>query len=240
MKKRTTHITLIALAFVALQLFSACDPTAVSGNGNMQKDIRTLSEFSKISLDVSAEVVVRQGAEYKVVLEAESNILPLIKTDISGPTLEITSTENYEAHKKIRVVITMPDVRKISVQGSGDVEVTDVFSPSSIELEVAGSGNIIGNFISEKVSTDIAGSGDITLRGSADKLDIDVAGSGDINAKGLQAKEVNVDIAGSGNAEVFATEELSIDMAGSGSVLYHGNPARIKQDVTGSGHVEKR
>jgi len=200
-----------------------------------------LADFSKIELDLDAHVTIKQGAEFAVLVEAESNLLSAIKTEVSGKTLviETQNNMNYQigSHKTFEVTITMPDISKIEVSGSGRVDVQDVFSPEDLELDIAGSGSIKGNFIAEKIEGDISGSGSMSLNGSAEKLGLDITGSGDADAVRLRAKQVSVDLSGSGTATVLATEELEADVAGSGWVKYKGNPSRIKQDITGSGRV---
>jgi hypothetical protein len=50
---------------------------------------------------------------------------------------------------------------------------------------------------------------------------------------------VNVDLSGAGDVHVHATESLDASVSGAGRVLYPGDPADVKTDVSGAGTVEK-
>jgi Putative auto-transporter adhesin, head GIN domain len=217
----------------------ACNVASVEGNGDVKRESRSLSGYTEIELSLPGEVEVRQGASFSFAVEAESNLLELIETKVSGGTLMIKSSKNMVNTKNIRYYITMPSLEEVEIKGSGSMTVPDIFSPKNLEIEVTGSGKFVGNFIAGKVEVDVTGSGKVTLGGSAEELEVDVTGSGMMDAQEMQAKEVSVEVAGSGSVLCHPVEVLKADIAGSGVVKYKGNPHRITQDVAGSGKIEK-
>lgn len=235
---RTLSVWALGLGLVSL-CGTGCIGTATDGEGEYQRQTRTMADFSKVDLQLSGKVQIRQGAQYAVVVEAQGNLMDHIETKLDGSTLVIKSKGNIGNAKELHYFITMPKLNGVEVSGSGVVEVLDVFSPEDINFEISGSGRVQANVIAENVSADISGSGNLKLDGSADELDADISGAGEIGALGLAAKEVSVEISGSGSADVQALEVLELDLSGSGEVRYKGNPSRLKQDISGSGKVTK-
>jgi hypothetical protein len=239
MSKRQHTLYGLAVFVLSLVFTTACSIAGVDGNGILKRENRTVADFTKIDVDLSGKVEIRQGAAFKVEVEAESNLLDLIETSVSGQTLHIDSKGNFNSNQPIRYYITMPNLEGVKIGGSGSANVLDVFSPKTLSLDIKGSGSIKGNFIAGEVEVDIAGSGNVYLEGSADVLEADIAGSGDINAEGMAAKKADIDVAGSGSIKVHAVDELEVDIAGSGSVKYMGNPSKLKTDIAGSGRISK-
>ncbi len=91
----------------------------------------------------------------------------------------------------------------------------------------------------ETLDVEIAGAGNLNLSGKAETLDIECAGAGTIRAYKLMADTVKLEIAGVCNARVHAIESLSVDMAGVGTVKYMGNPNNISIDKAGLGSVKQ-
>ncbi|MCH2082771.1 MAG: DUF2807 domain-containing protein [Saprospiraceae bacterium] len=213
------HLTSALLVFVIILTFSCAqkkDKVRVSG-AMVTKDIN-VSNFHSIGMNVGAKVFITQG-DFKVSAKGKSDLIDLIETDVRKGSWNIEFSKrvsNYEG--KLEIYISMPDVKGISIAGSGDI-----IGKSNFD----GLGN---------TSFNINGSGSISFSGSADKVKISIAGSGDMDLVNLKAKDVKVSIAGSGDANVHASENLKVSIAGSGDVSYKGSP-RVKSSIAGSGDI---
>jgi len=214
----------------------------VKGNGNVVKETRSEAGFTAIGVSGPMDVELSQGSDFSIEVESDENIMPYIITEKRGSMLEIKTRDNINIHtsKNILVRITMPEVREISIGGSGSVKTMGRISNSDkLDLDVAGSGDMMLDVKSPFVSAHIAGSGKIIARGETQKIDVHIAGSGDFLAEDLKSEEVKVSVGGSGKAKVFASRELDVSVAGSGDIYYRGNPGSIKKSIAGSGNVRK-
>merc|ERR1712026_649887 len=91
-------------------------------------------------------------------------------------------------------------------------------------VTVAGSGTVkIARLEAESLDLTIAGSGDITASGSAGSLDLTVAGSGKAAMAELEVDRAEVSIAGSGDAEFASDGPVEASIMGSGTVTVNGN-----------------
>jgi hypothetical protein len=189
------------------------------GSGNLTTETRTVGSFDRIETNLGVNLIVHIGEPQKLAVTIDDNLMALLKTEVHGHTLKISTRSSFSTKKDCTVEITVPALEAISSNGSGNIEVHDLKG---------------GDF-----SFDLSGSGNFNAWGKVDKLSIQVNGSGSVNTRELNADDVDVEINGSGDATVAAKNSLDIEVNGSGSVSYQGNPEHIHQSVSGSGSVEK-
>lgn len=230
---------LLALALGCIVVFS-CATNVITGQ--TVKETRNVSEFDGVALAFSGDVYITQGSPQKVEIEAEKSTLEIIETKVENNVLVLkTRNGHWRDLGSIKAYITMPDVRELSVSGSGDMLCETPLRTNEIEVKVSGSGSIkIRKLESREFSAVITGSGDITLAGTgADQgeMDVVITGSGNFSAEELPVGKADVNITGSGSARVNVLNELETTITGSGSVLYKGNP-RINANATGSGRTK--
>ena len=236
MKKNKIFLFNVLFAGLIL-ILNACD--CIKGEGPIESEYRDVTNFTAIDLDISADVFITQDTGYSVKIEAQRNILDIIKTKISGKTLEIDFEANCVINvDDIRIYISMPELSEIEIDGSGTVKGTNKFNVQDLKLSVEGSGDIILDIIANSIYSDIDGSGQIKLSGSTKKHKIKIEGTGDLKAYDLVAYESNIRLDGSGDCKVTVHDELDIVISGSGDVYYKGSP-NIKTRVKGSGRVQK-
>jgi hypothetical protein len=212
---------------------------ATKGSGTSATETRTVTGFTKISLEGAMDVFVTQGANESVRIEADDNLLKLITTDVSGGELELSSSESIDPVTPIKVYITARSLDGLSIAGSGKIVTETPFTTKDFDASIAGSGDIQANVIAEQIDASIAGSGNVILKGSTNSASVSVAGSGDVRGFDLAAKSASVDIAGSGDCEISASEQLTGNIMGSGSIYYKGDP-KVMRSIMGSGDIHKK
>jgi hypothetical protein len=211
----------------------------IRGKGPVQTEIRSVSDFHAIDMSIAGDVEVSEGETFFVEVQAQENLLPILKTEVSGGTLKIYFDEIVSYSENVKVRVSAPAFDQLSLGGSGTIKAMTPIRAEKMELNVAGSGDIFinqGEFGS--LETAIAGSGGIELSGKANSMKSDIAGSGDVKAKNLTANELRVEISGSGSVTCDVTQTLKASIAGSGDVYYSGQPV-VDADVSGSGSVKK-
>ncbi len=233
-------ISKIHFAFImaSLLLLTSCF-NCVDGIGKSTPETREIGEFSKLEVDIPADVVIRFGDVPGIKIMAQENMLKEIDTYVKGQTLEIDADFCLNPTETIRIDITTPKLSKIVLNGSGNIHASSTMEADDIVLKLNGSGQISTDVFSNTLEAQINGSGDIIVNGTTQEMEMDINGSGDFRGLGLKTFEANVSITGSGDAEVNVLNDLKAGITGSGSVTYVGNPS-IRTDVTGSGTVTKK
>jgi hypothetical protein len=226
---------LSALALGCLMVLSSFTGSI---NGQTTRETRTVPAFSGLALTMSANVFISQGSQQKVEVEASKDVMDIIKTEIDGNTLKLTTKEGrWRDIGKVSIYITMPVISELSISGSGNMSCQTTVKSEDIEIVISGSGSVsLPKLESSDISVTITGSGNVSLGGnnSQGKLETLITGSGDFNGEELQVANGDIRITGSGSARVNVLKELETNITGSGSVLYKGNPM-VNANATGSG-----
>jgi putative autotransporter adhesin-like protein len=205
-----------------LVLLSACVFDTIAGSGNIITEPRTVSGFSRVSLSGSGQVVIEQTGTESLKVTADDNLLPYIKTEVRGETLELGWTNpmtNLRPTDEIIFRLTVKTLDGLDVSGSGKADARGLNAG--------------------RLRINISGSGDLSAQGTADDLDLGISGSGGYRGDELKAKRAVVGISGSGRAVIAANETLNANVSGSGSVEYIGDP-EVSQHMSGSGSVRRR
>lgn len=202
----------------------------------------TVTNFEAIEVAGPFDVVVNVGKAVSVRAEGEQKDLDRLEVKVQGRELSIGTIRernwfNWSKSSPVKVYVTVPALKEVSLSGSGDLSV-DRVKADDFEASLAGSGDLsIGSLAAGKAEFSIAGSGDVTVgSGTCRSAEASIAGSGDINIAGLRCQTLEVDIAGSGGVKAHATQAANVSIMGSGDVVVTGG-ARCSTSKMGSGSV---
>ncbi|MCX6152650.1 MAG: DUF2807 domain-containing protein [Candidatus Kapabacteria bacterium] len=238
MKKSYLFFSTFALAAL---LFNSCrnifDYT--DGSGYIIKKERNISKFNSLTLSGSGNVYLIQGADEKVVVETDDNIMSNVFTDLHGKVLEL-GTHGWNSPTKLNFYITVKNINAVSVSGSGQIS-SSAIKTDYMELNINGSGKIIiDNLVSSNLINEVSGSGEIQVNsGITDYTECDISGSGRIDLLRLTSNKCKISISGSGDCKINVVNDLRASISGSGNVYYHGNPQGIDLHSSGSGAFKK-
>ena len=187
--------------------------------GNVASESRDVSDFNEVELQGIGSLSIEQADGESLIVEAEEDVLPKIRTEVENDRLIIGPKRNTSINtsEPITYELTVKDLSALQVSESGDVEAEGI---SADELAVT-----------------MSGTGDVQISGKVGSQKVDISGSGDYQAEDLESTRANVDVGGSGSALVNASDELEAKVSGSGSIEYIGDPT-VEQDVNGSGEVK--
>jgi carbon monoxide dehydrogenase subunit G/predicted small secreted protein len=238
------QLFLVAIVVISLSMLAAsCGYRTVRGNGNITTSSRPEGNFSSVKSAGSFNIFFKQGEGNEIKIEADENLMKFIVTEIENGVLKIKTKNgiNLRPSSEIRIYVTAPTVKEISIAGSGNIVADErIAVTNQLRLSIAGSGDIVLREVdAPKVEVHIAGSGKATAAGATRDSEIHISGSGDADFRNLKAENSDIHIAGSGNVWVFASLKLDVRVAGGGDVHYYGNPADIKQKIAGSGNLIK-
>ena len=228
-----------------LFVITSCISTAqtINANGALKTESRSASGFTGVASDGVFDVTIQYGTATSVSVEADENLLPYIETVVEDNTLYIRSKDDrsLQSKNKMKVTLSMPDLRMLALNGSGNVTAGGAFkSLQPLDIALNGSGDITCSFESYgTVNAAISGSGDMTLSGEARNLNAAINGAGDIDAFKMTVDNASVAISGSGNVNVTSNKVVTASISGSGNVNYKGSATQITEQSSGSGKVRK-
>ncbi|WPU95164.1 head GIN domain-containing protein [Mucilaginibacter sabulilitoris] len=206
---------------------------------------RHLSGFHAVDLAGSFDVYITQGSTESVKVEAPSDVIDRIITEVQGGVLKIRSKKDTNwggwnwGNKKVIIYVTAKDLNSVGVTGSGDIYFKDGITTNSLKLQITGSGDMLGKVSVKTLESKISGSGDMKLSGRADESMVSVVGSGDFTARELVTVNTAVRVAGSGDAVVNASDKVEASVSGSGDIHYTGGAKNISSSKAGSGDISR-
>ena len=215
MKARVVLISLVAAIVV-----SSCSVWGVRGNGRIKEESRNITEFTRIEAGGAYSIKVVVGKSPSLRISAEENLLPLIKTTVSGNTLKIDTKKNLSPRKEIKIIVTTTSLNSLDVSGANNVQATGIDG--------------------EHFEVELSGAGSIDLEGIVDDLRAEISGAGNIDARNLKAKDVSISVSGAASADVYAKESLEASVSGVGSIDYYGDPVKTKTNVSGVGSITRK
>ncbi len=203
-------------------LVVSCMVGTTRGGGAVKSENRSLEGFNEIAIHGSTDAFISQSHEYQVELKAYENLLPELETSVRNSVLSVGYKPNSSIHNdNSELFVNVPELVGVSMNGSGNI-------------------NISGNFTTQNFTASMSGSGNINLpEGQIENLKVEINGSGELDGHQFKAHNAEVTIKGSGEVRVYVTGHLNIKIKGSGDVYYIGDPREVTTDVSGSGKVIK-
>jgi len=253
---KTRIVTTGFIILMAMLMFPGCYKAwhHVEGNNDVQTETREFPSFEKVYNEGNFEVYIIQDGFSEVEIEAESNLIPLIRTHLEGSALVIDTKDDLQNNYPMKIYVHTDDIDEIRLSGSGIVEAENIVTGdieidlsgsgdmtfsgtcNDVECDLSGSGSIELDLICDLLDADISGSGEIEADGTANDGGFNISGSGDIRAYELTLKECHAKISGSGSMYVTVEDQLFVNISGSGSVYYMGSPS-LDINISGSGSV---
>lgn len=229
------------LSVLFILFLTSCEK--VIGEGALTTETRSTADFTGIESEISGNIYYTQGADHKVELTAQQNILNVIETPVLGDRLVVRFKKfvRVRAHEQITIRITAPSLNSIGSSGAGNITVLSPLNSSQLSFRLSGSGNMqLPSVQCSQMEANLSGSGNISISsGVATSELLRISGSGGIDARHVVSKSVTTHTSGSGTMWVQATDNLDVNISGSGSVYYWGNPG-VTTSISGSGRVVRQ
>jgi hypothetical protein len=211
----------------------------IHGDGNVLKETRKISSFDGIEVSGAFDIVLRQGATEEVTVEADANLLPVIRTEVVGGTLTIETKKPVEHVTVMKVYVTVKDLKRIDVSGAVDINTEGRITVPELSLDASGASDSKMDIAVQTLKLDCSGASKIKFSGSATNVSMDLSGASDIFAYDLLAETYDIDISGAGNAQLNVSKKIRAEISGAGSVKYKGSPTEVDQSVSGAGSIKK-
>jgi len=209
-----------SLLFLAacLALAAGCRWMGIRGNGHITTDDRTVGAFTEIDAGGSFEIEWNNGSP-SLQISTDENLLPYVKSEVSGDTLRLHTREQIWPTHGIKVVISSPTRSAARIRGAVRLTATQL-TGSKFALEASGASHV-------------------SLDGNVDELLADMTGASRLDASHLQTKVAEISTTGAGNVEVAVAETLKVSITGAGKVSYSGSP-KIEKQIIGAGSVQRK
>jgi hypothetical protein len=192
----------------------------IIGSGVLATEVRPVGGFTAISVSVPGRLFVEHTGSESLVVTAEDNVLPLLRTEARGGRLDLSLAANSSL-TPMREIVFRVSVRELEeVEGSG-----------AARVELRG-------VQAERLAVRLSGASTVTATGQCGQLDLQLSGASRAEAEGLTCMRVIADLSGASYGRVRAHEALVANLSGASLLEYLGDP-RLQSSLSGGSVVRR-
>lgn len=225
-----------SIAFVFGLSFASCNQ-CVEGEGEVVNQKRTLDNFSKISIELNAEVILVKG-ESGITIEAQPNIQSLIQAEVKRNKLRLSASSCVASDTPIKITITSPIYTNIELDGQVSLSSISLITAKKLYLSANHSSTLKLNVFVNDLDVTIKDNAMLMITGNCQNAEVEMKGALMFDGFGFNASSMDIELYGSGKATVSVLNKLSAKVEGSGEIIYSGDP-QVVTKIEGSGRVTK-
>jgi hypothetical protein len=211
-----------------------------SGSGDIVTSTRNLGSFNGVSAAGAFEVEVKIGSPYKVVVEADDNLIDDVETAVEGGKIKIRMRDHLNVRNAhLKVFITAPSFNSIQSAASADITVVGTLSEDeTIRLNASSGGSITATVDAPGVKADASSGADINLEGRTKNFEAESSSGASLDAGDLLSENTTASTSSGASLEVHASVKLDAKASSGGTVKYRG-PANVVKKASSGGNIEK-
>lgn len=243
MIKVISHITKAILLIAVSVLCFSCgfDFKSKSGNGNVTTQTRPVTtNFDVISASGGIEVIIEQGSQASVIVEADENLQEHIKTEINGNELKIFSDINISNATQKKITIVVQNISRISASGGCEVINKGTLKSDSLNLDSSGGANLKANVQVRNVKLEASGGASLEVVGISKNIEAHSSSGSSVDAENLKTKNASTNASSGGTVTVNPSEKLNADASSGGQIYYIKAPAQIHKKASSGGDISQK
>jgi len=217
----------------------------MASNSGKDRETRQVSGFHGISVSSGIDLYLTQKNTEEVVVEAESDDLNKIITEVEGGILKIYIKQkswlnlNWNSDPR-KVYVSFKTLDKLQAASGSDVVSESVLKLDKLNLDASSGSDVKLELEANDLSVDSSSGSDIKLKGKSSFMQVSASTGSDIDASGLETKKCNASTSSGSDIRINVTEELDANASTGGDISYSGNPAQKNINESSGGDVHKR
>lgn len=228
------------MAFLISSLLLASCLFGIRGSGKVVKSERQVEQFESISASAGIEVILLQDSVMKVVVEADDNLQPIIKTEVSNGELRIFPQRPIRHALVKRVLVTFKTLHSVEASSGSDIKSKMELKLQLLNLSASSGASINLKLLVNRLSLEGSSGGNIDLSGSVESLDVDGSSGANIRTSEIQSRTVNAGASSGSNLKIFASEKIVAKASSGGDISVEGNPKERNIEKSSGGSITFR
>ena len=226
----------ILLSIVIALFFTSCQfdlnlGDGKKGDGNVVTNQREVNEeFTVVKASEGLDVYIIQDDKTEITVEADENIINLIRTDIVNNTLNIHLKERVGWAKSKKITVSLPNITRLETSSGADIETINTIKTDRLELHSSSGSDLVVSVDADEVDSHTSSGANIRISGTAGIIYADASSGSDIKAGELTTKKAVAKASSGAEVTVHATEEVEANSSSGGDVNYSGTASVIKNN----------
>lgn len=250
--------------FIALCTFAAVSAADIPGNQDLKQDSRLVTEFQQVVVTADFNIKLDYAISPKVTVEAESNLLPYIITEVKGKTLNIYVEKKTRLAPNYPITITLSTsmLNKLQFKGEGNIT-ADGIPSDKMDLSLAGKGQCnITNLKTGSLKIAATGDFDLSMKDvisnsgvkismadnvtaninnfTAPKLEVEANSLEGSRWGSVQTDALTLKVTNAGNMDFtgFAGKDVNVTMTSTGTVSMSGTARNINLTASNASNFD--
>jgi hypothetical protein len=209
------------------------------------RQTRHITGFHGISVSSGIDLYLTQKTVEEVAVEAESEDLDKIITEVEGGILKIYIKEkswfnmNWKS-KPRKAYVSFKTLDKLEASAGADVVSEGRLKLEKLNLDASSGSDVKLELDVNNLSVGSSSGSDISLKGTANNMEANASSGSDIDASDLQSKNCNASVSSGSDIKVNVTEKLDASASSGGDISYSGNPKTKDINESSGGDVHSR
>jgi len=235
--------TKFLIAAIVALLFTSCNQVfnGIIGNGDVQVEKRIIKEkFTKIEANSGVEVVIEQGNDITVEVEADSNIIKHITTKVENGTLVVSTDASFYNTEAETVRVKMPVIEALEATSGSSIDTQKTIRGVNLVAKTSSGSGMELDVEYDKVSTESSSGSTLEVSGKAMKFNASSSSGSSIDAQSLLSNDVIAQATSGSSIDVHPLVSLNAKSSSGASIDYDGTPKNISKEETSGGSVSGR
>ena len=214
---------------------------SIKGDGKPKEESRSVGEYDKVIVGSAFQVEAKEGTLAPLKLSADSNILPLIKTEVKDRTLKVWIDGSVSTDSPLKLTLSTPTINgfeasgativnleltskhDLNLGGSGasDLKVKGELTNLTCDLSGASKATFSASSLGTLKST-LSGASGLKFSGTVDSLDAELSGASSIKG-GMHGNKANVRLSGASNGVFGKFSSVQKDLSGASNASFAGS-----------------
>ncbi len=232
-------LVLAGITFSAIYIRSVMHEELEKGDGNIEKELRHASSFNRIDVTGNLTVHFVQDTVLEIIIEADSNLLEHIQTDVENGIMNISHSRGIRA-RNLKVHVSQEYLEEVRLNGGGRFITVKPLKLDNLNLTANGGGRFEIEGIFEVLRLNLNAGAFAKLTGRCEDFSVTANAGSNLKAKDFEAQNVDARATAGSNLELQAVSILSVNGSSGSNINYYGDP-ELKNIQTSSGaNLRKR
>lgn len=235
----------IVITYMLAVLASSCgrinEGIKIKPSGVTKIVTKEFPKFDKIKVSGCLQVIVNIGDSSKVVIKADSAVMPYIITGVDKNkklNISIKKGINFFGYNDIKVFVTTSSLNSLEGLGYNLTKIKDL-KTDKFHANLLLSSKLDANIDCNIINIDCKGGNYINLKGKANNCNINTSGESYIMATNFITKNLKVNGSISSYVGIFVDDSIEAKLSGSSCIYYYGNPKCINKSLTWTSKLVK-
>ncbi|MBL4745257.1 MAG: DUF2807 domain-containing protein [Flavobacteriaceae bacterium] len=212
--------------------------TGVKGNGNIISENRKInSDFDAIKVSQGIELILSQSDDFSLIVEADENIMDLLKTEVKGNTLHISFEKNVYYASARKVYLNTRSLSSLATSSGANIISENIIKSESLDLDASSGSSINVKIRTHYVQCETSSGATMNVSGTTLSSKFRASSGSSIHATELASKNTTAKVSSGANMDIYASESLTAKASSGGNIDYAGNPKTIDKDTSSGGSV---